>query len=148
MLAQRALFMASIVFGAAVLAGAPVLAQAPEIKITVKATCEKGDSQFEIVNVGDPWPEMMVVSLIRMDTKAVITEREMRMRTGQRVVYRAKDAPDGIEVGMKIESKSYKRMPGYDSIIACSDPPATESVQPPAPAATPTPAIAPPPAPK
>ncbi len=146
MLTRTALFMALIAFGSAALTAVPISAQGPEIKITVKATCEKGDAQFEIVNMGELWPEMMMISLIRMDTQAVITEREMRMRPGQRIVYRAKDSPKEVEVGMRIVSPSYKRMPGYDTIISCQEPPDTEGAQ--SPAAAPTPAPAPPPAPR
>jgi hypothetical protein len=129
----------------AALAAAPAEAQAPaEIKVAVTPSCEKGDSQFEIVNTGEPWPGMAMISLVRMDTKEIVTQREMRMRPGQRIVYRAKDSPDGVEVGLRIEPTWYKRPPTYDSIITCLTPPAPEAVQPPAPAATPTPAPAPP----
>lgn len=143
MSAPRALLVLLIAVGCATLAVVPTVAQAPELKIKVTASCEKGDAQFEIVNIGEAWPEMTMVSLIRMDTQAVIAEREMRMRPGQRMVYRAKDAPKQIEIGMKIESTWAKRAPAYDSIIACAEPPAPE-----APAASPPPAAAPPSAPR
>ncbi len=115
------LFLAmAMVFGAMACFAAPAVAQPSAVRIMVSASCDQGDPKFEILNEGEPWPSMMKVSLIRMDTQAIITERELRMRTGQRIVYRAKDAPKEIEVGIKVESLSFKRPPGYDSIIACA----------------------------
>ncbi len=126
MVAQKVSFLTLLAFGSAVLAAAPAAAQPAAIKIAVTASCDQGAPRFEILNVGDLWPEMMMVSLIRMDTKEVITEREMRMRTDQRIVYRAKDAPKEVEVGVKIESKSFKRPPVHDSIVSCAALPGRE----------------------
>ena len=149
MSALRAFLVLSIAVGCAASAVVPAAAQGPELKIKVTASCEKGDAQFEIVNVGEAWPEMTMVSLIRMDTQAVIAEREMRMRPGQRMIYRAKDAPKQIEIGVRIESTWAKRAPAYDSIIACAEPPASEAPGAvPPPAASPPPAAAPPSAPR
>ncbi len=115
----------------------PAAAQGPEIKLDITARCEGGDAQFEIVNKGERWAGMAMVSIVRTDNGAVITQREMRMATGQRMVFRAREAPDNIGVGLRIEPDWYKRPPALDSIITCLTSPTPEGAQPSAPAQPP-----------
>ena len=136
MVALKDFLWASIALGASV---APALAQGPEIKVMITPSCDSGDSRFEIHNTGEPWPGLAMISLIRTDTKEVVTQREMRLRPEQKVVYRAKDSPDGVEVALRIEPTWYKRSPAYDSVITCSVPPPA-AAPPSAPAAAPAPA--------
>ena len=130
MFAPRAFLTLPIAVVCAALAAVPAAAQAPEVKVTISPSCEKGDSQFEIVNTGESWPGMAMISLVRMDTKEVVTQREMRMRAGQKIVYRAKDSPDGVEVGLRIEPTWYKRPPTLDSIVTCLSPEAPAATPP------------------
>ncbi|MCC7016332.1 MAG: hypothetical protein IT564_03905 [Rhodospirillales bacterium] len=116
--------LTSLAFAATALAAVPAAAQPSAIKVMVTSSCDQGAPRFEIVNAGGLWPEMMTIALVRMDTQTVITQRELRMRPAQKIVYRAKDAPKEIEIGVKIESESFKRPPGGDSIIACAAAPA------------------------
>lgn len=135
--------------GSSLLAVVPAAAQGPEVKVTVAPSCEKWDSQFEIVNSGEAWPDMAMITLVRTDTQAVVAQREMRLRPGQRIVYRAREAPDGIGIGLRIEPKWYKRALAYEAVITCSDPSrpsVPEAAQPPA--VSPAPAAAPPAAPR
>ncbi len=124
MFMHKSFYALAMAFGTMACFAVPAAAQPTAVKVMVAASCDQGDPRFEILNEGETWPSMMRVSLIRMDTQAVITERELRMRTGQKIVYRAKDAPKEIEIGVKIESMSFKRPPGKDSIIACAAAPA------------------------
>ena len=139
MSAQRALLVLLIAVGCAALGAVPAAAQGPEIKIKVTPSCEKGDSQFEIVNVGEAWPKMAKILLLRTDTQAVVAERTMRMRPDQRIVYRAKDLPDGLEIGLRIEPEWYKRTFAYDAVVTCAESPASEAAQPPGAAQSPAP---------
>ena len=116
--------LTSLAFAAAALTAVPATAQPSAVKVMVTASCDQGNPRFEIVNTGALWPEMMTIALVRMDTLTVITQRDLRMRPEQKIVYRAKDAPKEIEIGVKIESTSFKRPPGHDSIIACAAAPA------------------------
>ncbi|MBM3582040.1 MAG: hypothetical protein FJX37_08760 [Alphaproteobacteria bacterium] len=50
--------------GNVLLAAGSVAAQGVEIKLDVTARCQDGDAQFEVVNVGEAWPGMAMVSLI------------------------------------------------------------------------------------
>ena len=126
-----------LLMGSAWGAAVPAMAQGPEIKLDITARCQDGDAQFEIINAGEAWPGMAMVSLIRTDTKAVVTQREMRMRPGQRIVYRAKDAPDGVEIGLRVEPDWYKRPPAMDTIITCLTPPASSEPEATPPSTTP-----------
>jgi hypothetical protein len=107
------------VFGYAASAVEPAAAQGPEIKIQVGAKCEGGDAQFEIVNVGETWPRMAMISLLRADDHTVISQRKMRMAAGQRTVFRAREAPDAIGVALWVEPEWYKRDFAFDAAIHC-----------------------------
>lgn len=131
-----AIFAFLAALGWAASAVVPASAEVPEVKLNVNAKCEGGEAQFEIVNAGDRWPAMATVKILRTDTRAEIAQREMRMAPGQRMVYRAKGAPSGTEVGLWIEPGWYERPFAFDAVIAC--------VKAEAPAAAPAPAGAPP----
>ncbi len=131
MMAKRIL-PALLLMGGAWAVPVPAAAQAPEITLDITARCEGGDAQFEIVNEGERWAGMATVSIVRTDNNTVITQRQMRMAAGQRMVFRAREAPDGIAVGLRIEPDWYKRPSAHDSIITCLTPP-TPADAPPAP---------------
>ena len=124
MFMHKSFYALAMAFGTMACFAVPAAAQPTAVKVMVSASCDQGDPRFEIINTGALWPEMMTIALVRMDTQAVITQRELRMRPDQKIVYRAKDAPKEIEIGIKIESMSFKRPPGKDSIIACAAAPA------------------------
>ena len=137
MMAKRIL-PALLLMGGAWGAAVPAAAQDHlEIKLDITARCEGGDAQFEIVNKGERWAGMAMVSIVRTDNNAVITQREMRMAAGQRMVFRAREAPDDIGVGLRIEPSWYKRPPALDSIIMCLTSPTPEGAQPSTPAQPP-----------
>lgn len=100
-------------------AAVPAVAQAPEISVRTVATCNGNDAQFEIVNMGERWPGMAKVALLRADNHAVISERVIRMATGQSVKFRAREAPDTIGVGLWIEPDWYTREFAFDEVIHC-----------------------------
>ncbi len=97
----------------------PSMAQGPEVSVKIVATCNGADAQFEVVNMGERWPGMAKIALLRADNHAPISERMMRMATGQRLVFRAREAPDAIGVGLWIEPDWYKREFAFDEVIHC-----------------------------
>ena len=119
MFAQRALLVLLIAVGCAASAVVPATAQGPEIKLTVNAKCEGGDAQFEIINTGATWPQMAMISILRTDNRAVISQRQMRMAAGQKLVFRAREAPQGVGIGLWVEPEWYKRAFDFDSVVNC-----------------------------
>ncbi|MCC7016331.1 MAG: hypothetical protein IT564_03900 [Rhodospirillales bacterium] len=109
----------ALVLGISLVAAAPAFAQGFPMQLDIAAKCEGADAQFEIVNKGEKWAGMAKVALLRADNHAVISERTLRMAAGQRVVFRAREAPDAIGVGLWIEPEWYKREFVFDAVIHC-----------------------------
>jgi hypothetical protein len=109
----------TMVFAVAWVAAAPAKAQDSPLNLAVTAKCEGGDAQFEIVNRGERWAGTATVALLRADNHAVISERKLRMVSDQRIVFRAREAPDTIGVGLWVEPDWYKREFVYDAVIHC-----------------------------
>ncbi|MBM3582835.1 MAG: hypothetical protein FJX37_12825 [Alphaproteobacteria bacterium] len=105
--------------GNVLLAAEPVMAQGSELNLDIVAKCESTDAQFEIVNKGERWPGMATIFLLRADNHAVISQRQLRMTVGQRIVFRAREAPDTIGVGLWINPDWYKREFMFDAVIHC-----------------------------
>jgi hypothetical protein len=105
--------------GNVLLAAGSVAAQGTELNLDVTAKCEEKKAQFEIINKGERWAGMAMISLQQVDTGAVISQREMRMVPGQRVVFRAREASAGVGVRIRVEPDWYKRPPGFDAEISC-----------------------------
>jgi hypothetical protein len=118
MIAKRILLTFLFICAAWIVAG-PAMAQGSELNLDIVAKCEGTNAQFEIVNKGERWEGMATVALLRADNHAVISERKLRMAPGQRIVFRAREAPDTIGVGLWIEPDWYKREFVFDEVIHC-----------------------------
>ena len=119
MSAQRALLVLLIAVGCAALGAVPAAAQGPEIKLSVIAKCEGGDAQFEVVNKGETWPRMATISILRTDNRTVVSQRKIRMAAGQRMVFRAREAPGAGGLGLWIEPEWYSRAFDFDAVVNC-----------------------------
>ena len=119
MSARRVLFVPLIAVVCAALAVVPAAAQGPEIKLQVSAKCEGGDAQFEIVNMGETWPRMATISILRTDNRTVVSQRKIRMAAGQRMVFRAREAPGAGGLGLWVEPEWYSRAFNFDAVVNC-----------------------------
>ena len=87
--------------------------------VRVVAACEEGDTAFQVFNEGDAWPQLGKISIYRTDGRALVSQRSMRMTSGQRASFKVKSAGANVEFGLSVEPTWYARPFAYDAKISC-----------------------------
>lgn len=121
----RTLFLLAIGISIAGVSAAPAADQAApatgtEIQVSVTASCIGKVVEFRIANSGDRWPGLANIRILRVDDRAVITERKLRLTKEQKVSFRVSEKKNpGVSIGLFVEPSWRTRPFKYDAEIVC-----------------------------
>lgn len=91
------------------------------LDIEVTATCNKDMAVFQITNLGEKWPRLGEINIYRVDGKALLTKRRVRMANSQQATFRIRKRGSdsygtlGVWVSPTWEKRSFR----YDAKIKC-----------------------------
>lgn len=89
------------------------------VRVRVTAACEEGSAVFQVFNEGEAWPQPGKIAIYRTDGRDLVSQRNLRMTSGQRASFKVKSAGENVEFGLAVEPSWYARPPAYDAKISC-----------------------------
>jgi hypothetical protein len=101
------------------LAQTPLPNIAKSVRVRVTAACEEGAALFQVFNEGEAWPQPGKIAIYRTEGRVLVSQRSMRMASGQRASFKVKSPGGNIELGLSVEPTWYTRPAAYDAKIAC-----------------------------
>jgi hypothetical protein len=90
------------------------------IDVDVVSGCVSNVAMFQIVNVGEAWPRMGKLHIIRISNgnSKTLAKRSMRFAAGQKASFRLKDiGPDTVAIF--VEPSWYERPFKFDAEVTC-----------------------------
>ena len=90
------------------------------IDVDVVSGCVSNVAMFQIVNVGEAWPRMGKLHIIRISNgnSKTLAKRSMRFAAGQKASFRLKDiGPDTVAIF--VEPSWYERPFKFDADVTC-----------------------------
>ena len=114
---------AGIETGSAIQEAKVFMAQATvaAVGLDVMASCQGRAVHFSFVNLGDSWPAMAAIKIVRISDRSVLFERSLRMAKHQKGSFRlqAEKNPGG-EVGFFVEPSWTERPFTVDAKATCN----------------------------
>lgn len=94
--------------------------QANPIDVDVVSGCVSNVAMFQIVNVGEAWPRMGKLHVIRISNgnSKTLAKRSMRFAAGQKASFRLKDIGTDT-VAVFVEPSWYERPFKFDAEVTC-----------------------------
>ena len=91
------------------------------LDIEVTARCIKDTAVFQITNLGKKWPRLGEINIYKVDGKALISKRRVRMTNSQQATFkvRKRGTNSNGTVGIWISPSWNKRAFKYDAKINC-----------------------------
>lgn len=90
------------------------------VQLNVEAACENGNAIFRVTNAGDEWPKAGRFSITRAGDEKVISNRSMRMVSGQQASFRVPASKIGPgEYEISIQPTWYERGKIVDAHVTC-----------------------------
>ena len=90
------------------------------LQLEVISTCTDKGAVFKIINRGDKWPRTGYLRLYHADSKSMISERRLRLGSGQKVSFVVKGKiTKGRPVAVWVEPEWYKREFEFDASVSC-----------------------------
>ena len=92
-----------------------------QLDIEVTAKCDKDSAIFQITNLGNKWPRLGEIYVYKIDGKALLSKRRVRMGNSQQATFRIRKRGGGSygPVGLWVSPSWDKRAFKYDATITC-----------------------------
>ncbi len=92
-----------------------------DLDVEINASCKSKTVVFKITNLGDKWPRLGTVNIYRVDGKALLSKRRLKLANSQQAMFKIKDRgrENGL-VGLWLEPSWTDRKFKYDATISCS----------------------------
>lgn len=91
-----------------------------QVNLNVVSACVDGAATFKITNVGEAWPRLGTLKVLKVTDGGVepITQRQMRFIAGQGASFRFRQA-GGERIGLFVDPSWYDRPFKFDAVVAC-----------------------------
>jgi len=92
-----------------------------QLDIEVTAKCIKDSAVFQITNLGAKWPRLGEINIYKINGKALLSKRRVRMRNSQQATFKIRKRGGGSygPVGLWVSPSWDKRAFKYDAIVTC-----------------------------
>lgn len=98
------------------------LAQGTDVQVNLQVVtaCVDGNATFKITNVGDAWPRLGTLKVMKITDAGVepLVQRQMRFVAGQGASFRFRQAV-GDRIALFVDPSWYERPFKFDAMVAC-----------------------------
>jgi len=92
-----------------------------QLDIEVTATCVEGTAVFQITNLGNKWPRLGEINIYKVEGKALLSKRRVRMGNSQQATFKIRKRGGGSygAVGLWVSPSWDTRAFKYDAVVTC-----------------------------
>lgn len=92
------------------------------VNLEIMTRCDKGNTTFNVRNVGINWPKSSTFAIYRISgaNKQLISQRRMRLNDGQKASFRIKKSRNLTgRLGIWVKPNWYSRKFAFDAKVVC-----------------------------